>query len=114
MLGLVRTWKASKLARDTHILESTEVGSSQDTERLQANKGDLQPGEEGRGGTCLNTATKQASRGTHNLEIAEYEVRLQDTNKQAETDKKLGENPLSVRENSIYSITTYPHPWKCF
>jgi hypothetical protein len=52
-------------------------------------------------------------RGTHILEIAEYKVRLQDTNEQAETDNPLGENPLSARDNSIYSITTYPHPWKC-
>ena len=36
----------------------------------------------------------------------------QDTNKQAETDIKLGVNPLSARDNSIYSIITYPYPWK--
>ena len=68
-MGLVRTWKASKLARDTH-----------------------------------------------RLEIALYEVSLQDTNKQAETDTKLGVNPVSARDNlnSIYSITTYPQPWKCY
>ena len=34
------------------------------------------------------------------------------TNEQAETDRILGVNPLSARVNSIYSITTYPYPWK--
>ena len=53
-------------------------------------------------------------RGTHSLEIAEYEVKLQDINKQTETDKKLGVNALSARDNSINSIKTYPHPWKCY
>ena len=43
-------------------------------------------------------------RGTHSLEIADYEVRLQDTNKQAETDKKLGVNPLLARDKSIYTV----------
>ena len=85
----MRTWKASKLAWDTHKLERAEVG------------------------TCLNTIRKQGSEGTHSLETTEYEVRLQDTNKQAETNIILGVNPLSARENAIYNITTYPHPWKC-
>jgi len=52
-------------------------------------------------------------RATHNLGSAEYNVRMQDTNKQGQTDKILSVNPPSARDNSIYSITTYPHPWKC-
>jgi len=38
-LGLVRTWKANKLARDTHILERAEVGIGQNMESKQASKG---------------------------------------------------------------------------
>ena len=58
----MRTWKASKLARDTHILERAEVGIGEDTERLQASKGHSHSGE-GRGQDYLNTTTKQASEG---------------------------------------------------
>ena len=54
------------------------------------------------------------ARDTYTLEIAEYKVRLQDTNEQAETDPQLGVNPLSAGDSSIYNITTYPHPWKCY
>ena len=35
----MRTWKASKLARDTHILERVEVGISKNMESKQASKG---------------------------------------------------------------------------
>ena len=36
MLGLVRTWKANKPARDTHNLERADVGIGQDIGRIQA------------------------------------------------------------------------------
>ena len=42
---MVRIWKASKLARDTYILERTEVGIG---ENMESSKGHSQPGE-GRG-----------------------------------------------------------------
>jgi len=45
---LVRTWKANKLARDTHLLERVEVGIGQNMESKQASKGHLLAGE-GRG-----------------------------------------------------------------
>ena len=57
---MVRTWKAHKLARDAHILERAEVVTSQDTERLQANKGHLLSGED-RGWNlfeCYNKASQ--------------------------------------------------------
>ena len=38
-MGLVRTWKASKLARDTHKLERAEVGIGENMESKQASKG---------------------------------------------------------------------------
>src|SRR5712691_4092990 len=47
-LGLVRTWKANKPARDTHRLERAEVGIGQNMESKQASKGHSLPGE-GRG-----------------------------------------------------------------
>ena len=34
-MGLVRVWKANKLARDTHILERTEVGIGENMESKQ-------------------------------------------------------------------------------
>ena len=58
----MRTWKASKPARDTHSLERAEVGIGEDTERLQANKGTYIL-ERAEVGTVLNTTTKQASEG---------------------------------------------------
>ena len=43
-LGLVRTWKESKLARGTYNLAGAEVGTDQGTERKQATtKGHLLP-----------------------------------------------------------------------
>ena len=45
---MVRIWKASKLARDTHFLERAEVGTGENTESKQASKGHLLP-REGRG-----------------------------------------------------------------
>ena len=42
--GLVRSWKESNWARDTHILETTE-GTCQDTERKQPSEGHLHPGD---------------------------------------------------------------------
>ena len=45
---MVRTWKASKLARDTYILERAEVRIGENMESKQANKGHLQS-REGRG-----------------------------------------------------------------
>src|SRR5260221_5001202 len=44
-LGLVRTWKANKLASDTHSLERVEVGIGQNMESKQASKGHSQTGE---------------------------------------------------------------------
>ena len=44
----MRTWKASKLARDTHFLERVEVGIGENMESKQASKGHLQT-REGRG-----------------------------------------------------------------
>ena len=45
---MVRKWKASKLARDTHFLERAEVGIGKNMESKQASKGHLLP-VEGRG-----------------------------------------------------------------
>ena len=47
-MGLVRIWKASKLARVTHTLESAEVGIGKNIESKQASKGHSHP-REGRG-----------------------------------------------------------------
>jgi len=38
-LGLVRIWKANKPARDTHFLERAEVGIGQNMKSKQASKG---------------------------------------------------------------------------
>ena len=46
-MGLVRTWKASKLA-NTHFLERAEVGIGESMESKQASKGHSQT-REGRG-----------------------------------------------------------------
>ena len=45
---MVRIWKASKLARDTHFLEGAEVGIGENMEGKQASKGHSQT-REGRG-----------------------------------------------------------------
>ena len=45
---MVRIWKVSKLARDTHSLERAEVGIGEKMESKQASKGYSQTGE-GRG-----------------------------------------------------------------
>ena len=37
-MGLVRIWKASKLAKDTHSLEKAEVGIDENMESKQASK----------------------------------------------------------------------------
>ena len=47
-MGLVRTWKANQLARNTHSLERAEVGVSENMESKQASKGHS-PTREGRG-----------------------------------------------------------------
>ena len=47
-MGLVRTWKASKLARDIHFLERAEVRIGKDMESKQASKGNSQT-RKGRG-----------------------------------------------------------------
>src|SRR5258708_8207652 len=44
-LGLVRTWKANKPARDTHTLERAEVGIGQNMESKQASNGHSHAGE---------------------------------------------------------------------
>ena len=43
--GQVRTQKESDQARGTHILETTEGGTSQDMERKQLSKGHSHPGD---------------------------------------------------------------------
>ena len=45
---MVRTWKASKLARNTYFLEKAEVGIGENMESKQASKGHSLP-REGRG-----------------------------------------------------------------
>ena len=45
---MVRIWKGSKLARDTHQLERAEVGIGKNMESKQASKGHLQT-RKGRG-----------------------------------------------------------------
>ena len=45
---MVRTWKASKVARNTHQLERAEVGIGENMESKQASKGHSQT-REGRG-----------------------------------------------------------------
>ena len=45
---MVRTWKASKLARDTHFLERAEVGIGKNMESKQATR-DNSLTREGRG-----------------------------------------------------------------
>ena len=47
-MGLVRTWKARKLARDTHQLERAEVGIGESMESKKASKRHS-PTREGRG-----------------------------------------------------------------
>ena len=47
-MGLVRTWKERKLARNTHFLERAEVGIGKNMERKKASKGHSLP-REGRG-----------------------------------------------------------------
>ena len=42
----MRTWKASKLARDTHHLERAEVGIGENIESKQASKGHSQTRED--------------------------------------------------------------------
>src|SRR6266581_2501003 len=64
-LELVRTWKANKPARDTHILERAEVGIGQNMESKPASKGHSQAGE-GRGWDWSEHGKKQASKG-HSL-----------------------------------------------
>src|SRR5260221_239376 len=62
-LGLVRTWKANKLARETHILERAEVGIGQNMESKQASKGHSQAGE-GRGWDWLEHGRQTSQQGT--------------------------------------------------
>ena len=45
---MVRTWKASKLARDTYSLERADIGIGENMESKQASKGDSLS-REGRG-----------------------------------------------------------------
>ena len=59
---MVKTWKASKLARDTHILEGAEVGIGENMESKQASK-DTHFLERAEVGTGKNIESKQASKG---------------------------------------------------
>ena len=59
---MVRTWKVSKLAKDTHKLEGAEVGIGKNMESKQASKGHYSlEGAEVRIGE--NMESKQASKG---------------------------------------------------
>ena len=57
---MVRTWKASKLARDTHILERAEVGIGKSMESKKASKGHSPTREVGIGESM---ESKKASKG---------------------------------------------------
>ena len=57
---MVKAWKASKLARDTYILERAEVWIGKNMESTQASKGYLHSGE-GRG--RLELVRTQANKG---------------------------------------------------
>ena len=49
MSGLIRTWKQSDAARETHVLERTDVGTGQDMETKRGSEGSSLLGEpEGR------------------------------------------------------------------
>src|SRR5712691_7498557 len=64
-LGLVRTWKENKPARDTHNLERAEggeVGNSQNKERKQASKGHSER-REGRGWDWSEHGKKTSQQG---------------------------------------------------
>jgi len=81
-LGLVRTWKANKPARDTHLLERAEVGIGQNMESKQASKGHSHAGE-GRGWDWLEHGKQTSQQGTHLLERAEVGVGQNMESKQA-------------------------------
>jgi len=72
-LGLVRTWKANKLARDTHLLERAEVGIGQNMESKQASKGHSLA-REGRGWDWSEHEANKLARDTHFLERAEVGI----------------------------------------
>ena len=57
---MVRTWKANKLARDTHWLERAEVGIGENMEASKLAR-DTHILERAEVRTCLKTTTKQAS-----------------------------------------------------
>ena len=59
-MGLVRIWKVSKLARDTHQLGRAEVGIGKNVQIKQASKGHSQSRAEV--GIGKNTESKQASK----------------------------------------------------
>src|SRR5260221_435352 len=62
-LGLVRTWKANKPARDTHSLERAEVGIGQNMESKQTSKGHSQTGER-KVCDCSEHENKKSQQGT--------------------------------------------------
>src|SRR5260221_376429 len=62
-LGLVRTWKANRPARDTHKLERAEVGIGQNMESKQASKGHSHAGE-GRGWDWSENGKQTSQQGT--------------------------------------------------
>ena len=67
--GPVRTWKGTDSARSTHVLETAEGGTCQDTEKGQPSEGHSQPGDSREGLVRTQRETDQA-RDTHELETA--------------------------------------------
>ena len=76
--GLVRTWKETDRARRTHVLETAERGTCQDTERIRPSKAHSRPGDDS--GRDLSEHGKETNRAghTHKLGMAERET-CQDT-----------------------------------
>jgi len=65
--GQVRTEKETSHARGTHLLETMDKGTSQDTERKQLSHGYSQTGQ-AEGGTSQDTETSNQASGTYQLE----------------------------------------------
>ena len=70
----MRTWKASKLARDTHFLERAEVGIGENMESKQASKGYSLPRVGQRLGLVRTWKASKLARDTHSLERAEVGI----------------------------------------
>ena len=68
---MVKTWKASKLARDTHFLERVEVGIG---ENMGSKQGHSLPREGQRLGLVRTWKASKLARDTHFLERAEVGI----------------------------------------